>query len=70
MTSAMTYPISSLDNNTRSTTTTNYKEGIYSIVVASIVLVLGVTLRDSILILAVFLIGIMAIALRVRSYYM
>jgi hypothetical protein len=49
MTSAMTYPISSLDNNTRSTTTTNYKEGIYSIVVASIVLVLDVTLRDSIL---------------------
>jgi low temperature requirement protein LtrA len=66
-TSAMTAnPISSAANNTRKITTkykaARYKAGMYSIVAATVVLVLGATLSDSISILPVFLIGIVAIA--------
>jgi low temperature requirement protein LtrA len=59
MTSAMTHPISSSSANSRRVT--KYTTGIYSIVAAIFVLVIGAILRDSVL-LPVFLIGIVAIA--------
>ncbi|HZE77093.1 MAG TPA: low temperature requirement protein A [Nitrososphaeraceae archaeon] len=65
MTSAMTTPdpisssSSSLANSKKSTT---YIAAIYSLVAAIAVLLLGVTLKDGILMLPAFLIGIMAIA--------
>ena len=54
-------PISSAANNTRKITA-KYKAGMYSIVAATAMPVLGATLSDSISILPVFLIGIVAIA--------
>ena len=59
MTSAMTHPISSSSANSRRVT--KYTTGIYSIVAAIFVLVIGAILRDNVL-LPVFLIGIVAIA--------
>jgi low temperature requirement protein LtrA len=60
MTSAMTTnPISSSANSRKITT---YTAAIYSIMAAISVLVLGATLKDGILMLPVFLIGIMAIS--------
>ena len=67
MTSAMTTPdpisssssSSSLANSKKSTT---YIAAIYSLVAAIAVLLLGITLKDGILMLPAFLIGIMAIA--------
>ncbi|MGB8036355.1 MAG: hypothetical protein WCF03_21265 [Nitrososphaeraceae archaeon] len=55
-----TNPISSAANNTRKITT-KYKSGMYSILAAIVVLVLSATLSDSISILPVFLIGMVAI---------
>ena len=64
-TSAMTTnPISSsaaASNNIRKITT-KYRAGMYSIVAAIVVLVLGTTLSDSISIMPVFLIGMVAVA--------
>jgi hypothetical protein len=55
-----TNPISSAANSTRKITT-KYKAGMYSILAAIVVLVLSATLSDSILILPIFLIGMVAI---------
>ena len=63
MTSAMTtspVPLSSSSANSRKAI--KYVAAVYSIVAAIAVLVLGATLTDSIALLPVFLIGIMAIA--------
>jgi low temperature requirement protein LtrA len=67
MTSAMTTPnpVSSSSSSAhpiRATTASSYSAAIYSIVAAIAVLVLGIILKDGILILPTFLIGIMAIA--------
>lgn len=65
MTSAMTanpIPNAALSASGNSIKTRAYKAAIYSIAAATAVLVLGVTLKDTILTLPVFLIGIMAIA--------
>jgi hypothetical protein len=62
MTSAMTtspVPLSSSSANSRKAI--KYVAAVYSIVAAIAVLVLGATLTDSIALLPVFLIGIMAI---------
>ena len=73
-----TNPISSAvaNNNTRKITTkykaAKYKAGMYSIVAAIVVLVVGATLSDSISILPVFLIGMVAIVCtghRAVQYY-
>jgi low temperature requirement protein LtrA len=63
MTSAMTTtnPISSSSSLAKSKSTT-YIAAIYSLVAAFAVLLIGVTLKDSILMLPAFLIGVMAIA--------
>ena len=61
MTSAMTNPLSSA-SSAISRGSTMYMVGIYSMVASIVVLVIGATLSDSILLLPVFLIGIMAIA--------
>ena len=64
MTSAMTNPnpISSSSSLVKSKKSTTYIAAIYSLVAAIAVLLLGVTLKDSILMLPAFLIGVMAIA--------
>lgn len=65
MTSAMTtnqISPSSSSSSGNSIKARTYTAAIYSIVAAVAVLVLGVTLKEGILILPVFLIGIMAIA--------
>jgi hypothetical protein len=64
MTSAMTSPnpISSSSSLVKSKKSTTYIAAIYSLVAAIAVLLLGVTLKNSILTLPAFLIGVMAIA--------
>ena len=63
MTSAMTTsPVSLSSSSANSRKAIKYTAAIYSIVAAIAVLVLGATLKDSIVLLPVFLIGIMAIA--------
>jgi threonine/homoserine efflux transporter RhtA len=67
MTSAMTTnPISSSSSSSSSSANskkpTTYTAAIYSIVAAIVVLAIGAILKDSILTLPAFLIGIMAIA--------
>jgi low temperature requirement protein LtrA len=64
LTSAMTTPnsISSSSSLVKSKKSTTYIAAIYSLVAAIAVLLLGVTLTDSILMLPAFLIGVMAIA--------
>ena len=63
MTSAMTTnPISSSSSSANSKKPTTYTAAIYSIVAAIVVLAIGAILKDSILTLPAFLIGIMAIA--------
>ncbi len=63
MTSAMTTnPISSSSSSANSKKPTTYTAAIYSIVAATVVLAIGAILKDNILTLPAFLIGIMAIA--------
>ena len=63
MTSAMTTnPISSSSSSANSKKPTTYTAAIYSIVAAIVVLAIGAILKDNILTLPAFLIGIMAIA--------
>jgi hypothetical protein len=62
MTSAMTTsPVSLSSSSANSRKALKYIAAVYSIVAAIAVLVLGATLTDSIALLPVFLIGIMAI---------
>jgi hypothetical protein len=62
MTSALTTKSVSSSSSTNSKKTRTYAAAIYSIIAAIAVLVTGVILKDGILILPAFLLGIIAIA--------